>query len=166
MGRTTSKQASHPIAIGELILCLIMANATAGAILARLGGTGLRRTAPRRRVIASALRKRQPFTAQELVSDLSRHGVGRATVFRTLDLLVSIGALSRIHAIEAGQRCVRYTPCAPTHHHHLVCRSCGRVDEIPAELLDRRMTAVASLRGFRTLGHTVEIVGICRECQR
>lgn len=140
--------------------------ANARGILQRLGASGRRRTGPRERVIAAALRRRQPFTALELVSQLKSHRVGRATVFRTLDLLVSVGALSRIHAVEAGQRCVRYTPCAPSHHHHLVCQTCGRVDEIGADLLDGRITAVASARGFETIGHTVEIVGVCPDCQR
>jgi Fur family ferric uptake transcriptional regulator len=137
----------------------------AAALLERLGESGHSRTAPRKRVIAAALRRRQPFTALELVDELRRHGVGRATVFRTLELLVSIGALARIHAIESGERCVRYTPCAPSHHHHLVCQACGRVDEIAAATLDARIIAVARARGFRTLGHTVEIVGVCPDCQ-
>ena len=139
--------------------------ATANAILRQLGDLGRRRTSPRREVIAAALRRGEPFTAQELVDELAARGVGRATVFRTLELLVSLGALSRIHGIEAGVRCVRYTPCAPAHHHHLVCQACGRVEELAAKTLDRRIAATARSRGFRPLGHTVEIVGLCPECR-
>ena len=98
--------------------------------------------------------------------DLGRRGVGRATVFRTLDLLVDLGALSRIHGIEAGVRCVRYTPCAPAHHHHLVCQACGRVDELGAKAVERQIAAAARDRGFQLIGHTVEIVGICPECRK
>jgi len=140
--------------------------ATAGAILRQLGDSGRRRTSPRREVIAAALRRREPFTAQQLVGELARRGVGRATVFRTLELLVSLGALSRIHGIEAGVRCVRYTPCAPSHHHHLVCQACGRVEELAAKVLDQRIMATARARGFRALGHTVEIVGLCPDCRK
>ena len=140
--------------------------ATASAILRQLGDSGRRRTSPRREVIAAALRRREPFTAQQLVGELARRGVGRATVFRTLDLLVSLGALSRIHGIEAGVRCVRYTPCAPSHHHHLVCQACGRVEELAAKDLDQRIMATARARGFRPLEHTVEIVGLCPDCRR
>jgi Fur family ferric uptake transcriptional regulator len=138
---------------------------TASAILRQIGDSGRRRTSPRRQVIAAALRRREPFSAQQLVGDLARRGVGRATVFRTLDLLVSLGALSRIHGIEAGIRCVRYTPCAPLHHHHLVCQACGRVEELAPKVLDERIAAMARSRGFRPLGHTVEIVGLCPECR-
>lgn len=139
--------------------------ATANAILRQLGDSGRRRTSPRRLVIAAALKRREPFTAQQLVGELKRRGVGRATVFRTLELLVSLGALSRIHGIEAGVRCVRYTPCAPAHHHHLVCQACGRVEELAAKTLDQRITATARSRGFRPLSHTIEIVGLCPECR-
>ena len=139
--------------------------ATANAILRQLGDSGRRRTSPRRHVIAAALKRQEPFAAQQLVGELRGRGVGRATVFRTLDLLVSLGALSRIHGIEAGVRCVRYTPCAPSHHHHLVCQACGRVEELAAKSLDQRITATARSRGFRPLGHTVEITGLCPECR-
>ncbi len=139
--------------------------AAARTILERLGASGRRRTTPRREVITAALRRREPFTAQDLVRGLARRGVGRATVFRTLDVLVSIGALSRIHAIEGGARCVRYTPCAPSHHHHLVCQACGRVEDVGAVALDARVAALARARGYRPLAHTVEVVGLCPECR-
>ena len=86
-------------------------------------------------------------------------------MFRTLDLLVSLGALARIHVTDADTRSVRYTQCAPSHHHHLLCQACGRVDELAAEALDQRIEATARARGFRPLGHTVEIVGLCPDCR-
>jgi Fur family transcriptional regulator, ferric uptake regulator len=140
--------------------------ASASAILRQLDDLGRRRTSPRRQVIAAALARPEPFTAHELVGTLERRGVGRATVFRTLDLLVSLGALSRVHGIEAGVRCVRYTPCAPSHHHHLVCQACGRVEELGAKALDERISAAARSRGFRPLRHTIEIVGLCPDCRK
>src|SRR5438093_13458228 len=82
-----------------------MSSSTA-AIISQLGASGRRTTPPRRQVIAAALRQREPFTAQQLVRVLAPRGVGRATVFRTLDLLVSLGALSCIHPIESGERCI------------------------------------------------------------
>jgi Fur family ferric uptake transcriptional regulator len=135
------------------------------AVLRRLGQHGRRRTTPRASVIAAALRCTQPFTAQDIVRELARRGIGRATVFRTLDLLVSLGVLSRIHGIEQGSRCVRYTACAPTHHHHLVCRGCGRVEEIAASGLEARIEALARERGFEPLGHGLEVQGLCAECR-
>ena len=134
-------------------------------VLRRLGEIGKRRTTARAKVVGAALRRDQPFTAQELVHELARQGVGRATVFRTLDLLVSHDVLSRIHGIERGARCVRYTSCAPTHHHHLVCRGCGRVEEIRASGLEARIKTIARQHGFVPLGHGLEVHGLCAECR-
>lgn len=133
--------------------------------LAVLGRRGVRATAPRRAVVDAALAHDRPFTAQELVAGLARRRVGRATVFRTLDLLVRLGVLSRMHAVEAGQRCVRYTRCDPEHHHHLRCRSCGRVEEIDLPALERQLAAVARRRGFHATLHEVEIEGLCGRCR-
>src|SRR5437868_1837186 len=116
-----------------------MRSSATAAVMARLGDAGRRMTPARARVVAATLRRDAPFSADELVKEVGRDGVGRATVFRTLELLVSIGALSRVHGIERGGRCVRYTPCAPSHHHHLVCRSCGRVDEVDLASLDTHL---------------------------
>ena len=68
----------------------------AAAVMARIGDAGRKSTHARARVVAATLRRRSPFTAEEVVREVARSGVGRATVFRTLDLLVSIGALSRV----------------------------------------------------------------------
>ena len=137
----------------------------AAAVLARLGDAGRKATPARARVVAATLRRDAPFTAEELVREVSRQGVGRATVFRTLDLLVSIGALSRVHGIEDGGRCVRYTPCAPLHHHHLVCRSCGAVEEFDLPGLNAKLSRIAQTRGYTALGHALEVAGICSECR-
>ena len=132
----------------------------------RLGDAGRKTTRARARVVAATLRRDAPFTADELASEVARSGVGRATVFRTLDLLVSIGALARVHGIAGGGRpCVRYTPCAPAHHHHLICRSCGSVEEIDLAGLDARLAEMARARGYASLGHTVDIAGICADCR-
>ncbi len=140
-------------------------SATTSALLDQLGESGRRRTSARALVIRAALRREQPFTAQTIVSELKRKGVGRATVFRTLDLLVTHGALSRVHGIEQGTRCVRYTACAPSHHHHLICRSCGRLEEIRASGLEKRIAALARSHGYQLLEHNLEVQGICRECR-
>jgi len=134
------------------------------AALERLDERGLRRTGARSAVIAAALRRRRPFTAQELVTVLAPSGIGRATVFRTLDHLVRVGALGRVHGMD-GEQCARYIPCAPEHHHHLVCRGCGRLEEIPAEKLEAGIGRVAAARGFTVLGHTIEIEGLCPRCR-
>jgi Fur family transcriptional regulator, ferric uptake regulator len=142
-----------------------VAQSAARAVLAQLGEDGRRRTDARAKVIAAALRRRHPFTAQDLVQQLTPGGIGRATVFRTLDLLVERQVLSRIHAIDDGARCVRYTACAPTHHHHLTCRGCGRVEEIRATGLEARIARLARDHGYEALEHGLEVAGLCAECR-
>jgi Fur family ferric uptake transcriptional regulator len=150
-----------------VILCLncVAESSALRTVLDQLGESGRRRTSPRALVIRAALRRDQPFTAQAIVAELKRRGVGRATVFRTLDLLVTHGALSRVHGIERGARCVLYTACAPSHHHHLICRGCGRVEEIRASGLEQRIAALARTHGFQLLEHGLEVQGLCRECR-
>lgn len=135
------------------------------AVLDRLDRSGLRRTGARSAIIAAALRRHRPFTAQDVVAELLPSGVGRATVFRTLDHLVRVGALGRVHGVD-GEQCARYIPCAPEHHHHLICRSCGALEEIPAGGLEAGIRRVAADRGFTVLGHTLEIEGLCPRCAR
>ena len=122
----------------------------------RLGQQGYRLTAPRRQVLEAVLRRDAPFTAQDVVAALAPRGVGRATVFRTLELLTRIHADDRLH---------RYTVCDETHHHHLVCRACGDVTEAPPGGLEHEVRLAARAAGFRLLGHSLEIFGICRSCQ-
>ncbi|GAC1462924.1 MAG: transcriptional repressor [Candidatus Limnocylindrales bacterium] len=135
------------------------------AVLDRLDRRGLRRTGARSAIIAAALRRHRPFTAQDVVTELLPSGVGRATVFRTLDQLVRIGVLGRVHGID-GEQCARYIPCAPEHHHHLICRSCGALEEIPAGGVEAGIRRIAAERGFTVLGHTLEIEGLCPRCAR
>jgi Fur family ferric uptake transcriptional regulator len=83
-------------------------------------------------------------------------------VFRTLDLLVELGVLNRLHTDE---RCSAYVVCAGQHHHHLVCERCGAVREITDARVERAVRAMAIDAGFRAREHHLEIVGICQACQ-
>ena len=82
--------------------------------IARLEALGHRATEPRRTVVQAALFQRGHFTAEELCRELP--AVGRATVFRTLKLLVELGVVCRV-LLEDGH--FRYRLSSPDHHHHL-----------------------------------------------
>src|SRR5438552_18523795 len=101
-----------------------MFSSSTAAVMARLGDAGRRNTPARARVVAATLRRDAPVSAEEVVREVARYGVGRATVFRTLELSVSIGALPRVHGIEVAGGRLRDTPCAPAHDHHPVCLLC------------------------------------------
>jgi Fur family ferric uptake transcriptional regulator len=130
-------------------------------VLRQLSERGFRETDARRSIVDTVLNKDGQFTARQLHEELKRWGVGRATVFRTLDLLVELGVLNRLHTDE---RCSFYIVCADQHHHHLVCERCGSVQEISDARVERAVRAMAIESGFRAREHHLEIVGVCNKC--
>jgi Fur family transcriptional regulator, ferric uptake regulator len=128
----------------------------------QLSERGVRDTAPRRAVVDAAVRRRGRFTANDIVEELASRHVGRATVFRTLDLLVELGILARLHSDSHHA----YTVCGAEHHHHLVCVGCDSVEEIVSESAERLVHQIALDAGFQPQGHLLEIEGLCQACQR
>lgn len=100
-----------------------------------------------------------PFTVEDLLGELP--GVGRATVFRTIKLLQELDLLCRV-PLEDGS--ARYQLSEGTHHHHLVCRACGRFTEFADLELDTRIQEQAAQHGFHLQGHSLELYGLCPEC--
>ncbi len=129
------------------------------AAAARLEAIGFRSTAPRRAVLKAIERAPGPFTVEDLLGQVP--GVGRATVFRTIKLLQELDLLCRV-PLEDGS--ARYQLSEGTHHHHLVCRSCGRFTEFSDPEIDARIQEQAALHGFRLQGHSLELYGHCAEC--
>lgn len=132
-------------------------------IIEQLQRRGFKATGPRRAVVEVAIRHPGRFTARDILAELRPRGVGRATVFRTLDLLVDLGVLNRIHSED---RCHAYTVCMEEHHHHLVCNQCGQIQEVTVPTIERDVNAVAREAGFRVQGHYLEVFGLCLDCQR
>jgi Fur family transcriptional regulator, ferric uptake regulator len=113
------------------------------------------RLTPQRRAILDAI-ERTPgtFTVAELQATLG--GVGTATVYRTLELLRESGSLRRLG--EAA-----YVRCHPGHHHHLVCVSCGGVEE--TELCAAPSSRELKKRyGFAAEWHEFDVYGTCKRC--
>ena len=102
-------------------------------------------------------------SAQEVHEILSSSGssVGLATVYRTLQLYVDTGDVDVLRR-EDGEAI--YRRCSETHHHHLVCRSCGATVEVEGPTVERWTTAMAADHGFTDVSHTLEIFGTCANC--
>src|ERR1041384_6304979 len=96
-------------------------------LLRRLADAGERMTGPREIVVRALVAQQGVINPEALSYELHPHGVGRATVYRTLDLLERYGMLARVHV----DGCHGYTLCDEGHHHHLLCSGCGTI--IPAE---------------------------------
>ena len=127
-------------------------------------GGGVRSTR-QRTAIFEALRNTSGFkTAQGLHMEMLRAGdrVGLATVYRNLQSLAEAGQVDVIQN-ESGE--VMFRLCQATdHHHHLVCRSCGRSEEITADEIERWAVRVARRHGFNDVTHTAELFGFCASC--
>lgn len=126
---------------------------------------GLKLTPPRLLIISLLAGRDRSFTAAEVLDALQRRHpeVGRATLFRTFDLLISLGALERLR-LPAGQE--GYILCRPPHHHHVVCTSCGAVGEVEAARLESTLEEVVQASGFKLQTHTLELSGVCTPCDR
>lgn len=130
----------------------------------RLHAAGERVT-PQRVLIADALEAvGRQVTAQELFGRLrDRHrGIGRATVFRTLEALVSAGVARRL---ERDGHVYGYVACRPEHHHHLACDRCGRVEEIEEAYITPVADRVASDLGFVIDDARLDFYGRCSACR-
>jgi Fur family ferric uptake transcriptional regulator len=123
------------------------------------------RTTPQRQAVLHAQGPVEAVrSAQEVHELLSSRGskIGLATVYRTLALYADHGLVDVLRR-EDGEAI--YRRCSDTHHHHLVCRSCGATVEVEGPAVERWTSAIAAEHGFADLSHTLEIVGTCAECR-
>jgi Fe2+ or Zn2+ uptake regulation protein len=140
---------------------------TAGSILDAFNTAGLRNTRPRRLIadrLADYAGDQADFATEELWHELLQVDpqLGRATLFRAVDVLVDLGLLDRI---ELGDGTRRYRVCTSGHHHHLICTRCHAIEEVDVCLPERALADAASRSGFRVDRHTLDLYGRCASCQ-
>ena len=122
------------------------------------------RVTRQRLVVADALDAvGRQVTAQDLWDRIRERdpGIGRATVFRTLEALVVAGVARRL---EQDGHIYAYVACRPEHHHHLACRRCGRVEEIGEGYIRPVAERLAAERGFRVDDARLDFYGLCATC--
>ena len=102
-------------------------------------------------------------TAQELYERLRRRDrdIGRATVFRTLEALVTAGVARRL---EQDGHVSGYVACRPEHHHHLACDRCGKVEDIEEAYITPIAERLAADRGFKVDDARLDFYGLCASC--
>jgi Fur family ferric uptake transcriptional regulator len=131
--------------------------------------TARQRSTKQGTAVRDALRTSGGFrSAQDVYAVLRGDGgtVGLSTVYRHLQSLVDEGVVDVIHNAD-GEATYRY--CGDTgdrHHHHLVCRRCGRTEEIEGRAVERWAGEVAARHGYAQVDHTVELFGVCPSCTR
>lgn len=103
-------------------------------------------------------------SAQDIYTAMRGGGasVGLATVYRALQSLVDSG---RADVLRTGAGEAVYRECGETHHHHLVCRECGKTVEIQGPAVERWADQMADKHGFTDVSHTVELSGTCSACR-
>jgi Fur family transcriptional regulator, ferric uptake regulator len=133
--------------------------------LAALEGAGYRRGGARAAVVELLGRQDCCLSAQDIHDRLrrARRPVGIASVYRALEVLTDLRLVKRV---DAGDGLARYEP-APAggdHHHHLVCRDCGKVEAFSDSRLERAIDRVAGGLGYAVDEHEVVLVGACADC--
>ena len=128
-------------------------------LLAVLEDRGYRATGPRRDVIALLEKKEEGFSAEEISVELP--GVGRATVYRTIKLLLEAGVICKL-ALPNGEP--KYTLARVEHHHHTVCLRCGTVGEFRDTTIERVLRAIGGDISGEIVGHRIEFYITCKQC--
>ena len=130
----------------------------------RLSGAGYRRGGARQVVIELLDEQTCALSALDIEDELrARDGrqVGRASIYRALDELVSLDLLSRV---EVGDGVARYEPQRPhhdEHHHHLVCDGCGKLTPFQDDALEKAIHGLAARVAFDVSDHDVTLHGNC-----
>lgn len=119
-----------------------------------------------RSAVSEALADLDDFRSAQQLHELLRakgDGVGLATVYRTLQALVDSGEVDVLRTADGEavyRRCARRG-----HHHHLVCRVCGRTVEIEGPGVETWAAQVGTTHGYVDVSHTVELTGTCARCR-
>lgn len=127
-----------------------------------------RRATVQSAAIREALMKQDGFrSVQDVYAVLrsSGHKIGLSTVYRHLQAWSDQGVVDQIHG-PSGETSYRFCGNTETraHHHHLVCRRCGRAEEVEGRAVERWASETARRFGYTEVDHTVEIFGRCAEC--
>jgi Fur family transcriptional regulator, ferric uptake regulator len=133
--------------------------------LETLNQAGYRRGGARRSVVELLGRQSCCLSAQEIFDGLrkARRPVGIASVYRALDALVDLRLVKRV---DAGDGIARYEPAPASgeHHHHVVCRDCGKVEAFADPQLERVIDRVSGALGYSVDEHEVVLTGACADC--
>ncbi len=130
-----------------------------------IAGTGpaVRSTRQRAAVLA-LLDELADFRSAQEVHDLLRHRgerVGLTTVYRSLQMLADSSEVDVLRTVDGE---TAYRRCSRGHHHHLVCRVCGRTVEIDGPAVETWAQKMATRNGFVDVSHTLEFFGTCAGC--
>jgi Fe2+ or Zn2+ uptake regulation protein len=136
------------------------------AVATRLRSVGQRLTSNREALLDTLSTAPRPLTIPEILA--RREGLAQSSVYRNLVVLEEAGIVHRVVGTDEFARW-ELAEDLTGHHHHLICASCGRVEDVPASAgLERSVAAAAAAvtrtTGFHTQRHRVDLVGVCKRC--
>lgn len=99
------------------------------------------------------------------IMQAEKDGIGLATIYRTLELLCSIGMLAKVNFGDGRARYELNNETETHHHHHLLCLACDKIMEIDNDLFEELESEIADKNGFQIIDHNVTFFGYCKECQ-
>lgn len=131
-----------------------------------LQGQGLKVTGERAALVREIFSIHYHFDADELLFKMKEKSVkiSRATVYRTLELLVKSGMVRRVHLGEDHYHYEHVT--GNSHHDHLICTTCGGVIEFNDPILEARQLEICEKKRFTATFHNLQILGVCDSCRR
>lgn len=127
---------------------------------------GLKATLPRIKILQMLEQSEtRHLSAEDVYKALLDSGedVGLATVYRVLTQFETAGLVSR-HHFESGHSVFEMNE--GSHHDHILCVKCGKIEEFMDEIIEERQRAIALKTGFAMTDHSLYIYGICNQCQR
>ena len=124
---------------------------------------GLKSTEARLALLNLLKKENDPLDVFSIVNNLHSEGVmaDQATVYRILEILTQKGVIKRL---EFGEGKYRYE-LQKIHHHHLICRLCGKIEDIEGEYLADLENKIRTKKGFLVKSHSLEFFGLCPSCQ-
>lgn len=131
--------------------------------IAVLRAKRLRITEPRRLIMGALIAEHGPFSMEAIHRLVKKGGCDLVTVYRSMSALEKAGLVRRC---EFGDGAVRYEfNYGDHHHHHLICRTCQKVETLDLCVVDA-LERLVKQRGYTEITHQLEFFGICPECKR
>lgn len=127
---------------------------------------GLKYTEQREIVLKILMHAQEHLTAEEIYNLIKKNepdsNIGIATVYRALSFLEEVDLIASINFGTEGKK---YESNNKEHHDHLICTSCGKIVEFVDDEIEKRQNKVAKANHFKILSHSMQLYGVCQECQ-
>lgn len=135
-------------------------------VATQLATIGQRFTSNRKQIVAALTEAKRPLSIPEIL-DIT--GLAQSSAYRNLTVLENAHVVVRVISTDEWAR-FELSEDITGHHHHMVCHSCGAVDDvrIPDDIehqLDEVLARLAAKAGFQMAHHRLDVVGVCKACR-